>query len=125
MLSDKCTWRHWLLFNLGEVPTPRLAVIMVKRESAPIDNRRSLYKKHTVALADVKRMALRNKGVIDKCVQMLDKNMAPLVSRRPGSVFVCYARIGLGRPRADFCDLPMRRDEGRVVDQPLVFKRDF
>ncbi|GFU82810.1 hypothetical protein TNCV_266071 [Trichonephila clavipes] len=28
----------------------------------------------------------------------------------------------LGRPR-DFCDLPIRRDEGRVVNTPLVFKR--
>ncbi|GFU75826.1 hypothetical protein TNCV_1652861 [Trichonephila clavipes] len=64
MLSDKYTWPwvHWLLFDLGEVPTPRLAGIMVKIEPAPIDNRRSLCKKHTVALADVKRMALRNKG---------------------------------------------------------------
>ncbi|GFU19279.1 hypothetical protein TNCV_1087581 [Trichonephila clavipes] len=29
------------------------------------------------------------------------------------------------RPRADFCGLPMIRDEGRVVDPPLVFKRVF
>ncbi|GFW38072.1 hypothetical protein TNCV_835121 [Trichonephila clavipes] len=28
----------------------------------------------------------------------------------------------LGRPR-DFCDLPIRRDEGRVVNTPLMFKR--
>ncbi|GFT80482.1 hypothetical protein TNCV_5122191 [Trichonephila clavipes] len=28
----------------------------------------------------------------------------------------------LGRPR-DFCDLPIRWDEGRVVNTPLVFKR--
>ncbi|GFT61557.1 hypothetical protein TNCV_34181 [Trichonephila clavipes] len=28
----------------------------------------------------------------------------------------------LGRPRY-FCDLPIRRDEGRVVNIPLVFKR--
>ncbi|GFW50746.1 uncharacterized protein TNCV_422091 [Trichonephila clavipes] len=27
-----------------------------------------------------------------------------------------------GRPR-DFCDLPIRRDEGRVVNTPLVFKK--
>ncbi|GFT41980.1 hypothetical protein TNCV_1668141 [Trichonephila clavipes] len=25
----------------------------------------------------------------------------------------------------DFCGLPMRRDEGRVVDPPLVFKNGF
>ncbi|GFW18009.1 hypothetical protein TNCV_2281131 [Trichonephila clavipes] len=30
----------------------------------------------------------------------------------------------LGRPR-DFCGLPMRKDEGRVVDPPLVFKKSF
>ncbi|GFU07333.1 hypothetical protein TNCV_2656411 [Trichonephila clavipes] len=42
MLSDECTWPwgHWLFFDLGQAPTPRLAVIMVKREPAPIDNRR-------------------------------------------------------------------------------------
>ncbi|GFU83001.1 hypothetical protein TNCV_1058691 [Trichonephila clavipes] len=40
--------------------------------------------------------------------------MAPW-ARRPGCVLVCYAQIGRGRPR-DFCDLPKRRDEGRVVN---------
>ncbi|GFW48421.1 hypothetical protein TNCV_1109821 [Trichonephila clavipes] len=55
---------------------------------------------------------------------MLDKELWRLGFRRPGCVFVCYARIGLGRPR-DFCGLPMRRDEGRVVYSPLVFKRVF
>ncbi|GFV69948.1 hypothetical protein TNCV_1983151 [Trichonephila clavipes] len=45
-------------------------------------------------------------------------------SRRPGCVFVCYARMGLGRLR-DFCGLPMRRDEGRVVDSPWCVKRVF
>ncbi|GFY14718.1 hypothetical protein TNCV_647621 [Trichonephila clavipes] len=43
-------------------------------------------------------------------------------ARQPGCVLVCYAQIGRGRPR-DFCDLPIRRDEGRVVNTPLVFKR--
>ncbi|GFT97013.1 hypothetical protein TNCV_5107951 [Trichonephila clavipes] len=47
--------------------------------------------------------------------------MAPW-ARRPGCVLACYAQIGRGRPR-DFCDLPIRRDEGRVVNTPLVFKR--
>ncbi|GFU71028.1 transposable element Tcb1 transposase [Trichonephila clavipes] len=44
MLSDKCTWPwgHCLFFDLRQAPTPRLAVIMVKREPVPIDNRRSL-----------------------------------------------------------------------------------
>ncbi|GFT92869.1 hypothetical protein TNCV_740361 [Trichonephila clavipes] len=43
-------------------------------------------------------------------------------ARRPGCVLTCDAQIGRGRPR-DFCDLPIRRDEGRVVDTPLVFQR--
>ncbi|GFX75890.1 hypothetical protein TNCV_2238621 [Trichonephila clavipes] len=47
--------------------------------------------------------------------------MAPW-ARRPGCVLACDAQIGRGRPR-DFCDLPIRRDEGRVVNTPLVFKR--
>ncbi|GFU90268.1 hypothetical protein TNCV_1751721 [Trichonephila clavipes] len=47
--------------------------------------------------------------------------MAPWV-RRPGCVLACDAQIGRGRPRV-FCDLPIRRDEGRVVNTPLVFKR--
>ncbi|GFV10296.1 hypothetical protein TNCV_3439821 [Trichonephila clavipes] len=47
--------------------------------------------------------------------------MAPW-ARRPGCVLACYAQIGRGRPR-DFCDLPIRRDEGHVVNTPLVFKR--
>ncbi|GFV00532.1 hypothetical protein TNCV_3645101 [Trichonephila clavipes] len=51
--------------------------------------------------------------------------MSPLVSRRPGSVFVCYARIGLERLKADFCGLPIRRDEGRGVDPPWCLKRFF
>ncbi|GFX98781.1 hypothetical protein TNCV_1503571 [Trichonephila clavipes] len=43
-------------------------------------------------------------------------------ARGPGCILACYAQIGRGRPR-DFCDLPIRRDEGRVVNPPLVFKR--
>ncbi|GFX33088.1 hypothetical protein TNCV_5042561 [Trichonephila clavipes] len=42
MLNDKSAWGHCLLFDLGGAPTPRLAVIMVKRESAPLYNRRTL-----------------------------------------------------------------------------------
>ncbi|GFU16270.1 hypothetical protein TNCV_4422251 [Trichonephila clavipes] len=62
MLSDKCTWPwdHWLLFDLGQAPIPRLAVIMVKRETAPIDNGRSLSKKNPVASAGVERMGCDN-----------------------------------------------------------------
>ncbi|GFW17881.1 hypothetical protein TNCV_1134811 [Trichonephila clavipes] len=52
MLSDRCTrpWGHWVLFDLGQAPTPRLTVIMVKSEPAPIDNRHSLYEKNTVTM---------------------------------------------------------------------------
>ncbi|GFV73580.1 uncharacterized protein TNCV_1269601 [Trichonephila clavipes] len=45
-------------------------------------------------------------------------------SRRPGCVFGCYLQIGLGG-EIDFGDLSMRRDEGCVVDLPLVFKKGF
>ncbi|GFT24350.1 DUF4817 domain-containing protein [Trichonephila clavipes] len=49
--------------------------------------------------------------------------MAPWAGR-PGCVLVCYAKIGRGRWR-ETCDLPIRWDEGRVVNTPLVFKRFF
>ncbi|GFX42626.1 hypothetical protein TNCV_2689261 [Trichonephila clavipes] len=52
------TWGHWVLFDLGQAQTPRQVVIMVKREPAPIDNRRSLYEKNTVAMTGVERMGL-------------------------------------------------------------------
>ncbi|GFY08571.1 hypothetical protein TNCV_810041 [Trichonephila clavipes] len=55
------------------------------------------------------------------CPDVGQGSMAPW-ARRPGCVLACDAQIGRGRPR-DFCDLPIRRDEGRVVDTPLVFKR--
>ncbi|GFU24872.1 hypothetical protein TNCV_4197341 [Trichonephila clavipes] len=47
---------HCLLFELGQSLTPSLAIIIVKREPAPIDNRRSLYKMNPVASAGVERM---------------------------------------------------------------------
>ncbi|GFV64062.1 hypothetical protein TNCV_2313551 [Trichonephila clavipes] len=58
---------------------------------------------------------------MDKCPDVGQGTMAPR-ARRPGCVLACDAQIGRGRPR-DFCDLPIRRDEGRVVNTPLVFKR--
>ncbi|GFV87448.1 hypothetical protein TNCV_4034201 [Trichonephila clavipes] len=39
---------------------------------------------------------------------------------------VCFGVLCANRTREvkrDFCDLPMRRNEGRVVNTPLVFKR--
>ncbi|GFW04408.1 hypothetical protein TNCV_877781 [Trichonephila clavipes] len=47
--------------------------------------------------------------------------MAPW-ARQLGCVLACYAQIGRGRSR-DFRDRPIRRNEGRVVNTPLVFKR--
>ncbi|GFX42591.1 hypothetical protein TNCV_261261 [Trichonephila clavipes] len=41
---------------------------------------------------------------------------------------VCFGVLCTNRTREaerDFCDMPIRRDEGRVVDPPLVFKRFF
>ncbi|GFW37848.1 hypothetical protein TNCV_4630531 [Trichonephila clavipes] len=55
------------------------------------------------------------------CPDVGQGTMAPW-ARRLGCVLACDAQIGRGRP-IDFCDLPMRRDEGRVVNTPLVFKR--
>ncbi|GFW83094.1 hypothetical protein TNCV_3236421 [Trichonephila clavipes] len=55
------------------------------------------------------------------CPDVGQGTMAPW-ARRPGCVLACDAQIGRGRPRV-FCDLPIRRDEGRVVNTPLVFKR--
>ncbi|GFU72018.1 hypothetical protein TNCV_2261891 [Trichonephila clavipes] len=54
------------------------------------------------------------------CPDVGQGTMAPW-ARRPGCVLACDAQIGRGRPR-DFCDLPIRRDQGRVVNTPLVFK---
>ncbi|GFU32333.1 hypothetical protein TNCV_4699131 [Trichonephila clavipes] len=54
------------------------------------------------------------------CPDVGQGTMAPW-ARRPGCVLACDAQIRRGRPR-DFCDLPIRRDEGRVVNTPLVFK---
>ncbi|GFT14041.1 hypothetical protein TNCV_275131 [Trichonephila clavipes] len=71
-------------------------------------------------------MDLRNKdGVMKKMPRCFTRILAPSHSPLAGSAFVFSARIGLGRPRADFCDLPMIRVVGRGVDQPLVFKRGF
>ncbi|GFT09377.1 hypothetical protein TNCV_5062431 [Trichonephila clavipes] len=39
---------------------------------------------------------------------------------------VCFGVLCANQTREvkrDFCDLPMRRNEGRVVNTPLVFKR--
>ncbi|GFX59651.1 hypothetical protein TNCV_3754161 [Trichonephila clavipes] len=50
--------------------------------------------------------------------------MAPW-ARRPGCVLVCYSANRTREAERDFCDLLIRRDEGRIVDTPLVFKRVF
>ncbi|GFV18070.1 hypothetical protein TNCV_168741 [Trichonephila clavipes] len=55
------------------------------------------------------------------CPDVRQGTMAPW-ARRLGCVLACYAQIGRGRSR-ETCDLPMRRNEGRVVNTPLVFKR--
>ncbi|GFW42242.1 hypothetical protein TNCV_1206981 [Trichonephila clavipes] len=49
--------------------------------------------------------------------------MAPW-PRQPGCVLVLCANRTRKAERY-FCDLPIRRDEGRVVKLPLVFKRAF
>ncbi|GFU79670.1 hypothetical protein TNCV_4485021 [Trichonephila clavipes] len=54
-----------------------------------------------------------------KCVQMLDKELWRLGPDGPG--VLCANRTR--EAERDFCVLPIRRDEGRVVDPPLVSKR--
>ncbi|GFY01279.1 hypothetical protein TNCV_5077461 [Trichonephila clavipes] len=48
--------------------------------------------------------------------------MAPW-ARRLGCVFGVLCANQTREVKRDFCDLPMRRNEGRVVNTPLVFKR--
>ncbi|GFT46704.1 hypothetical protein TNCV_3184891 [Trichonephila clavipes] len=61
---------------------------------------------------------------MDKCVQMLEKNYGALVPA--ARVCICVLRTNRTREdEIDFCGLSMRRDEGRVVDPPLEFKRGF
>ncbi|GFX06297.1 hypothetical protein TNCV_505171 [Trichonephila clavipes] len=70
-------------------------------------------------------MALRNKdSAMNKMSRCRTRNMAPVHSRR-GRECDCEFRTNrtLMRSWAEFCDLPIRRDEGRVVNTPLVFKR--
>ncbi|GFX75144.1 hypothetical protein TNCV_3170711 [Trichonephila clavipes] len=57
---------------------------------------------------------------MDKCVQMLDKELWRLF------IMVCFGVLCANMTREaerDFSDLPIRRYERRVVNTPLVFKR--
>ncbi|GFW96185.1 hypothetical protein TNCV_571561 [Trichonephila clavipes] len=56
--------------------------------------------------------------MMDKCVQMLDKELWRL-----GPCFGVLCANRTREVKRDFCDLPIRRNEGRVVNTPLVFKR--
>ncbi|GFX57478.1 hypothetical protein TNCV_3051291 [Trichonephila clavipes] len=59
---------------------------------------------------------------MDKCVQMWTRNYGALGQ----TARVCFGVLCANRTREvkrDFGDLPIRRDEGRVVNTPLVFKR--
>ncbi|GFT41352.1 hypothetical protein TNCV_628901 [Trichonephila clavipes] len=60
-------------------------------------------------------------GVMDKCVQMWTRNYGALGQ----TARVCFGVLCASQTREvkrDFCDLPMRLNEGRVVNTPLVFK---
>ncbi|GFW17789.1 hypothetical protein TNCV_1133891 [Trichonephila clavipes] len=61
-------------------------------------------------------------GVMDKCVQMWTRNYGALGQTARVSFGVLCANQ-TREVKRDFCDLPMRRNEGRVVNTPLVFKR--
>ncbi|GFW61319.1 hypothetical protein TNCV_4136371 [Trichonephila clavipes] len=70
-------------------------------------------------------MALRNKdSAMSKMSRCRTRNLAPVHSRR-GRECDCEFRANrtLMRSWAEFCGLPIRRDEGRVVNTPLMFKR--
>ncbi|GFS57601.1 hypothetical protein TNCV_1402411 [Trichonephila clavipes] len=59
---------------------------------------------------------------MDKCVQMWTRNYGALGQTARG----CFGVLCANRTREvkrDFGDLPMRRNEGRVVNTSLVFKR--
>ncbi|GFX99157.1 hypothetical protein TNCV_2493381 [Trichonephila clavipes] len=58
----------------------------------------------------------------NRCVQMWTRNYGALGQ----TARVCFGVLCANQSREvkrDFCDLPMRRNEGRVVNTPLVFKR--
>ncbi|GFV74898.1 hypothetical protein TNCV_1041361 [Trichonephila clavipes] len=58
---------------------------------------------------------------MDKCVQMWSRNYGALGQ----TARVCFGVLCANQTREvkrDFCDLPMRRNEGRVVNTPLVFR---
>ncbi|GFX67444.1 hypothetical protein TNCV_3463331 [Trichonephila clavipes] len=93
---------------------------MVKESRHSIDNRRSLSPRPVVREGD-NRKRWRDGQV---CPDVGQGIMAPWARRAR----VCIGVLCVNRTREaerDFCDLPIRRDEGRVVDPPLVFKRVF
>ncbi|GFU58180.1 hypothetical protein TNCV_696921 [Trichonephila clavipes] len=72
-------------------------------------------------------MALRNKdSAMNKMSRCGTKNLAPVHSRR-GRECDCEFRANrtLMRSWAEFCNLPIRRDEGRVVNTPWWLKGCF
>ncbi|GFV91484.1 hypothetical protein TNCV_2384441 [Trichonephila clavipes] len=84
---------------------------------APIDNRRSLSNGEHCRLG----RGLEN---VSKEQRECDEQNVQMSNEKSGAREKSLENRGrrLGRPR-DFCDLPIRRDEGRVVNTPLVFKR--
>ncbi|GFX11603.1 hypothetical protein TNCV_5141781 [Trichonephila clavipes] len=61
-------------------------------------------------------------GVMDKRVQMWTRNYGALGQ----TARVCFGVLCANRTREvkrDFCDLPIRRSKGRVVNTPLVVKK--
>ncbi|GFX27901.1 hypothetical protein TNCV_3083241 [Trichonephila clavipes] len=121
MFSDQCTW-PWgpcLLFELGQAPTPRLAVIMVKREPTPLKIGEACIKRILSS-----RPVSREWDNITQVVQWT-RIMALLV--QPAREGFCVLRTNRTREaERDFGGLPIRRDEGRVVDPPQrCLKRVF
>ncbi|GFV73071.1 hypothetical protein TNCV_299081 [Trichonephila clavipes] len=68
----------------------------------------------------------KQRGVMDKCVQRLDENLGA-IRFQTGRECICVFRTNrtLMRPRAVGRLWWSATEKGRVVDPPLVFKRDF
>ncbi|GFY35612.1 hypothetical protein TNCV_2619031 [Trichonephila clavipes] len=109
----------------GQVPHPSIVPEFLRSTSCGMTSARGhgaiVYCLNSGSECCVKGI-LGTGGVMDKCVQMWTRNYGALGQ----TARVCFGVLCANRTREvkrDFGDLPIRRDEGRVVNTPLVFKR--
>ncbi|GFU53269.1 hypothetical protein TNCV_2953071 [Trichonephila clavipes] len=109
----------------GQVPHPSIVSEFLRSTSCGMTSARGhgaiVYCLNSGSECCVKGI-LGTGGVMDKCVQMWTRNYGALGQ----TARVCFGVLCANRTRKikrDFCDLPMRRNAGRVVNTPLVFKR--